>query len=182
MPTRRDILRAGLLLSGASLMPRWALADGSSNSRVRSPFLRPFAQELSIPPVVQPTAPFGTQRQVPPGAIFNQMRIREVQEKVHPDLPPTTLWGYQDANQPGTRIYPGHTFVGRQGQPRVVRFQNELPADHRGFGVPNMVVHRHGGNQASEDDGFPLDLFHPGASRDFVWTDHVEDERDVTQG
>jgi FtsP/CotA-like multicopper oxidase with cupredoxin domain len=171
-----------MLIGGASLLPKWARADGGGGNVPRSPFLRPFAQDLPVPPVVQPSAPFATQRQVPPGAVFNQMRIREVQEKVHPDLPPTTLWGYQDVNQPNTRIYPGHTFVGRQGQPRVVRFQNELPANHRGFGVPNMVVHRHGGNQASEDDGFPLDLFHPGESRDFVWTDHVEDDRDVTQG
>jgi FtsP/CotA-like multicopper oxidase with cupredoxin domain len=135
-------------------MPRWALAD-NGGQRFPSPFLRPFAQELPVPPVVQPSAP---------------------------DLPPTTVWGYQDANAPDAKIFPGNTFVGRQGTPRVVRFTNDLPGSHQGFGVPNMVVHRHGGNQASEDDGYPLDLFRPGESRDFVWPDHLEDERDVTQG
>ena len=184
MTTRRDFLRAGLLLGGASLMPRWALADngGSSTQRFPSPFLRPFAMELPIPPVVQPVPAFATRRQVLPGTVFHEMRIRERQQQYHPDLPPTTVWGYEDVNQPQSRNSPGHTFVGKQGTPRMVRFHNELPADHRGFGVPNMVVHRHGGNQESQDDGFPLDLFHPGEARDFSWTDHREDERDISQG
>jgi len=181
MPTRRDVLRAGLLLGGAALMPRWAMAD-SSAPQLPSPFLRPFALELPSPPVVQPMAPFATRRFVEPGTVFHEVRIRELQQQVHPDLPPTTVWGYQDASQTSTRISPGHTFVGRQGTPRIVRFHNDLPADHRGFGVPNTVIHRHGGNQASEDDGYPLDIFHPGEFRDFSWTDHVEDDRDVTQG
>jgi FtsP/CotA-like multicopper oxidase with cupredoxin domain len=184
MPSRRDVLRAGLLLGGASLLPRWAFADsGSTTSHpFPSPFLRPFAMELPIPPVVRPVPAFSTRRAVPPGSIFHELRARESQQQVHPDLPPTTVWGYEDVTQPGTRVSPGHTFVGRMGTPRVVRFHNELPASHRGFGVPNVVVHRHGGLQASEDDGFPLDLFRPGEQRDFVWPDITQHDRDATQG
>src|SRR5262249_11184573 len=154
-PTRRDVLRSGLLLGGAAMMPRWALADSGSfsNRPFPSPPLRPFAMELPSPPIVQPVPAFGTRRQVPPGAVFHHLQIRELQQQFHPALPPTTVWGYQDINQPNTRISPGHTFVGRQGTPRIVRYDNQLPADHRGFGVPNMSIHRHGGTQASEDDG-----------------------------
>jgi len=182
LPTRRDLLRAGLLLGGASLMPRWAMADGFTSRPFPSPPLRPFAMELPVPPLVQPVPAFATRRQVPAGAVYNHMVIRESQQQWHPDLPPATVWGYQDINQPGTRVSPGHTFVGRQGTPRVVRFDNGLPGGHSGFGVPNTAVHRHGGNQASEDDGFPADFFHPGESRDFVWPDTPEDEDGIGQG
>ena len=170
MPTRRDLLRAGLLLGGAALLPRWARADGGSQSDVLpSPFLRPFAAELPIPPIVREVPGFGTSRIVPPGAVFHDIRMREGQHRFHPDLPPATVWGYVDATQPGAPLTPGPTFVSRLGRPRVVRFRNELPANHRGFGVPNMTIHRHGGDQLSEDDGFPADFFHPGEFRDYVY-------------
>ena len=184
MPSRRDVLRAGLLLGGATLLPRWARADGSSSSSqpFPSPFLRPFAQELPIPPAVRAVAPFATRRVVPPGTVFNDLRMREGLHHYHPDLPPTTVWGYEDTSAPGAPITPGPTFVARSGIPRLVRFHNELPANHRGFGVPNQAVHRHGGVQASEDDGFPLDFFRPGESRDYFYPEfHREDPRE-TQG
>ena len=184
MPSRRDLLRAGLLLTGASLIPRWARADGGGfDSRpFPRPFLRPFALELPGPPVARAVPAFATRRLVPPGTVFHDLRVRETQQRLHPDLPPTTVWGYEDVNQPGARVTPGPTIVGFAGTPRLVRFRNELPADHRGFGVPNAVVHRHGGNQASEDDGFPTEFFRPGESRDYFYPDaHVEGPRE-TQG
>src|SRR5215831_16888151 len=88
--SRRDFLRAGLLVGGAALMPRWARADGGSDLP-RSPSLRPFAQELPQPPAVQPVAPFSTARPVPPGAVFNELHIREGLHRYHPDLPPATV-------------------------------------------------------------------------------------------
>ncbi|HEY6195086.1 MAG TPA: multicopper oxidase domain-containing protein [Candidatus Eisenbacteria bacterium] len=184
MPSRRDFLRASLLMGGAAMLPRWSFADGGSGDRpFPSPFLRPFALELPLPPVVRQAAPFSTRRFVPPGTVFHDIRGREAQQRVHPDLPPTTVWGYEDVNAPGAPVWPGVTIVGRAGTPRLVRFRNELPADHRGFGVPNLVVHRHGGVQLSEDDGFPTDIFRPGESRDFFWPDgRREGLRDETQG
>ena len=180
MSTRRVFLRNSALIGGAAMLPRLARADGGSGSdRARSPKLRPFVQELPSPPIVQSVPAFTTSRDVPPGAVFRELHIKEGQHRFHPDLPPAIVWGYQDVNQPNTPITPGPTFVSQAGTPELVRFDNQLPANHKGFGVPNCVIHRHGGLQASEDDGFPLDLFRPGESRDFVWPEtHPDDPRD----
>ena len=184
MPSRRDFLRASLLLGGATLVPRWSWADSGafSSSPFPSPFLRPFAQELPVPPVVRPAAAFATRRQVLPGTVFHDISIREGMHHYHPDLPPTTVWGYEDVNAPGAPITPGPTFVARSGTPLMVRFRNELPPDHRGFGVPNAVVHRHGGLQESQDDGFPLDFFRPGETRDYSWPEIQREGPRETQG
>ena len=49
------MLRAGLLAGGALFLPRWAQAEGggfgSALASFPSPFLRPFATELPLPPV-----------------------------------------------------------------------------------------------------------------------------------
>jgi FtsP/CotA-like multicopper oxidase with cupredoxin domain len=37
----------------------------------------------------------------------------------------------------------------------LVRFHNNLPKDHAGFGVPITTIHFHGGHQAARSDGFP---------------------------
>jgi len=178
--TRRDILRASLALGASALLPRWARADGGSFDgrsldKVRSPFLRPFAIEMPVPPVLQPVAPFGTSRFVGPNPRFHQLRVQEAPHTFHPDLPPSSVWGYVGDATNGNLVTPGPTLVTRVGQSAVVRVQNELPANHRGFGVPNMAMHRHGGFQASEDDGFPEDLFSPGQSRDYVYEGLRED-------
>jgi FtsP/CotA-like multicopper oxidase with cupredoxin domain len=47
-----------------------------------------------------------------------------------------------------------------------VRFRNELPADHVGFGIPSVITHLHNGHTASESDGFPLDFYGVGQHRD----------------
>src|SRR5262249_6461035 len=140
------------LIGSAAMLPRWARADGGGGSDLpRSPSLRPFVQELPSPPIVQPVPAFTTSRVVPPGAVFHELRVREGEHRFHPDLPPSIVWGYQDVNTPNAPLTPGPTFVSHAGTAQLVRFDNQLPANHRGFGVPNAVVHRHGGLQASED-------------------------------
>jgi FtsP/CotA-like multicopper oxidase with cupredoxin domain len=177
MHSRRDVLRASLLASGALLLPRWAYGKGedefisSASSRLfPSPFLRPFATDLPLPPVVRPANPFGTLRSVPMGSVYHEIRAREGMQQVHPDLPPTRVWGYEDVNGSGEgRLWPGPTFVSREGVPMLARFRNELDPGHVGFGVPTLAVHRHGGDQAPEDDGHPVDYFRPGEHRDYYW-------------
>ena len=182
--SRRDVLRAGLLASGSLLLPRWARADESlfSTAAFPSPFLRPFVAELPIPPIPRQAAPFATMRQVPAGAVYHEIRGRAGLHRYHPDLPLTSVWGYEDVNGAGgSPITPGPTFVSREGTPMVVRFRNELPPNHIGFGAPNMAIHRHGGEQSSEDDGYPTDLFRPGESRDYVWNEfqHFDEPRET---
>ena len=179
MLSRRDLLRAGLIATGGSLLiPRWARADAGAgfNAAVAfpSPYLRPFAQELPIPAVARPAAPFATLRNIAPNTAFYEIRVREGQQRYHPDLPPSTVWGYEDVNGPaGARLSPGPTFVSREGTPMLVRFRNELPRLHTGFGMPNLAVHRHGGDQAPEDDGHPEEFFRPGESKDYYYPEFI---------
>ena len=183
---RRFLKQMGLVAGAAAIMPRWVKASGDvfsarAGQPLTSPFLRPFVSDLPIPPVLQPLDPFSTNRDVPIGTQFHLMRIREAMHSFHPDLPATSVWGYVGERTDGNLMTPGPTLVTRVGVPTLVRFVNELPANHRGFGVPNMTVHRHGGFQASEDDGYPLDHFGPGTSRDYFYPEIPEEDPRETQ-
>ncbi len=37
----------------------------------------------------------------------------------------------------------------------MVRFYNELPKDHKGFGIPSLATHLHNSDAAAESDGYP---------------------------
>jgi spore coat protein A len=81
-------------------------------------------------------------------------------QKVHRDLPPTTLWGYSGS-------WPGPTIEVRRGQPFSVSWVNRLPRrpflplDFTVHGeeetVPPVraVVHLHGAQALPEYDGYP---------------------------
>src|SRR5215468_5635925 len=64
--TRRDMLKLGIAVGGAAVLPgRRLLADGGGGSNLGpSPRTRPFVVELlpgrGLPPVAQPVAPFPT--------------------------------------------------------------------------------------------------------------------------
>src|SRR5262245_38294713 len=167
---RREFLKfgsaglAGLTLGGtggALVSVRRARAD-DDNQLPASPPTTPFVQELPIAPLHLPVAPFTTRCSTSSAPLFYNVHIQERPHSFHPQLPDNLIWGYNG-------ITPGPTFHALIGQPNVVRFFNDPPANHTGFGVPNTVVHRHGGFQASEDDGFPIDFFTPGSFRDFCW-------------
>ncbi|MDT4826937.1 Cell division protein FtsP [compost metagenome] len=67
------------------------------------------------------------------------------------------IWGFQ-GNGPDTTT-PGPVIFARYGQPIVVRIRNRLPADHQGFGSPEISTHLHNAHTASESDGFPGDFY-----------------------
>lgn len=75
-----------------------------------------------------------------------------------PAYPPPPLWGFRGDREVTA---PGPVRVGHYGRPMVVRFRNELPQDHQGFGSAENSVHLHNGHTASESDGFPADFISP---------------------
>jgi FtsP/CotA-like multicopper oxidase with cupredoxin domain len=89
------------------------------------------------------------------------MRIQERKQKFHPTIPPTTVWGFDG-------VFPGPTFKARYGRPNLVRFYNELPSNHVGFGIPSTTIHLHNGHTASESDGNPSNFFDSGT----CWDNH----------
>ena len=106
---------------------------------------------------------------LPANTNFFLIPERQATHRFHMDLPQTSVWGYN-----GT--VPGPTFIARSETPFLIRFVNELPEnDPVGIGEPITAIHRHGGFQAPEDDGYPLDTFcgpspgHPAESRDYYF-------------
>jgi len=144
--TRKDLLKAGM--AGAVLL--WPLgkgieaAIGPNEIDIESPPVTPFTLPLKIPPVISPVATVGT-------TDFFEVENRLARVEIIPGLA-TTVFSYN-----GT--VPGPTFITRKGRRQVVRHTNRL--------LESITVHRHGGDQAPEDDGHPIDLVPPGASKDY---------------
>lgn len=144
--------------------------DGTPCSPLPCPLvLVPFVDALPIPPVAQPTS--GT----PGGAATYTLAVRQALQRLHRDLPLTTIWGYNGS-------FPGPTIEARRDQPVTVTWVNDLrdalgqlltthylPVDQCLHGpdmtgsVPLTVTHLHGAKVAPQFDGYPEDAFPPGA-------------------
>jgi spore coat protein A len=147
------------------------LIPGGRSAAVTSDFppLEPFVDPLPIPPVLPPRTG------VIPGGHFYEVRMLEFKQKLHRDLPATTLWGYEG-------MYPGPTIRAVRNVPVFVRWVNALRdlatgalrtthilpidlclhgPDHFG-NVPHTVVHLHGGRMPPDSDGHPNATIVPG--------------------
>jgi spore coat protein A len=114
------------------------------------PLMPSYVDPLPIPPVIRPSH----------NGLPLQVRMREFRQKVHRDLRPTKLWGYNG-------MWPGPTFEVRKGQPLSVEWINQLPTKHflpidttihgSEEGVPQVrtAVHVHGAQVLPESDGYP---------------------------
>lgn len=132
--------------------------------------LTPFVDALPIPPIAMPVegGSGGTGHYV--------MAIQEFGQKLHRDLPTTTVWGVNGS-------YPGPTFLATRGLPVTVLWSNDLrdstgtfrtnhylAVDHCLHGphlegdTARTVIHLHGGKVAPESDGYPEDTLLPGES------------------
>jgi FtsP/CotA-like multicopper oxidase with cupredoxin domain len=142
-----------------------------------SPGTTPFVQALPIPPIARPRkfSPVPTQSaniaagEAPradhqrwseflPQDLY-EFTLTPALHTFHPDMAPTYVWTYNG-------IYPGPTIIGQYGIPSLVRFHNNLPVDHTGFGSNTHTTHLHNGHTASESDGFAGDFWGPGFFKD----------------
>jgi spore coat protein A, manganese oxidase len=115
--------------------------------------LTKFVDTLPIPRTIAPVGIVG-------GVPLFDVNMRPFQQKLHRDLPPTPLWGYDGR-------FPGPTFQVRRGRPIAVRWRNSLPATHMFQVAPTIhgaepptpevrtVVHLHGAKVLPESDGYP---------------------------
>lgn len=116
---------------------------------------------------------------MPNAGMMNQYRIamKQFAQKIHRDLPPTTLWGFgADGHHPSV---PGETIEARINTPVKVQWINDLPSthllagavDHTIYGAEQKfpevrtVVHLHGGANAPDSDGYPEDWYSPSGVR-----------------
>jgi spore coat protein A, manganese oxidase len=169
--SRRDLLRMGAY-AGAGMFAPAQLVRGQQMSmpssasphahstgatpavnpaQLQKPLhLTPYVDPLPIPPVIRPTSA---------GSPIS-IHMRSFRQKVHRDLPPSTLWGYNNS-------WPGPTFEVRRSQPLTVKWINELPLKHflpidttihgSEEGVPEVrtITHVHGAQVLPESDGYP---------------------------
>ena len=132
--------------------------------------LQHWVDPLPIPEVARSIGyrpdPENPSRQLP----FYRMAMRELRSKIHRDLPPTRVWGFNNSS-------PGPIFKTRSGQGLLVEWASELPAhhflpiDHTIHGAEadkpevRSVIHLHGGKTPPASDGYPEDWYVPGQSR-----------------
>ena len=149
--------RKFLKLMGGAASGVVALGSGGTFVRARRAeaqvTLTPFVDALPIPNGIRPGGTFD-------GDPLFQVTMQVFRQKLHRDLPPTTLWGYNGQ-------YPGPTFEARRGQPIAVRWMNNLPnrhmfpidntlhGDEAGQPAVRTVVHLHGHKVLPESDGYP---------------------------
>jgi len=133
--------------------------------------LAPFVDPLPVPGPLPPVS--GTVG----GAAYYEIAMRQVQQKLHRDLPLTTVWAYGAA-------FPGPVIEAAVNQPVTVKWINDLrdtngalrtnhflPVDTCLHGpdmagdAPRTVVHLHGGKVAQKDDGYPEETLLPGQAR-----------------
>ena len=124
----------------------------ASPRQVRSDVkLTRYVDALPIPPVIRSTGE--------PDQIID-IEMRQFHQKVHRDLPPTPLWGYNGS-------WPGPTIEAQSGKTLKINWVSKLPAthllpiDHTIHGAESTlpavrnVAHLHGACVLPDDDGYP---------------------------
>src|SRR5207248_8777705 len=168
----------GLLSTGSTLYHAEVLR-GDDFKLPKSPPTTPFVAPLPIMPTLgPPAAPLNPAptinanvqhgeapranhqlwAQYPPQE-FYELHVTETPHFFHPELPASLAWTFNN-------ITPGPTIYGTYGQPVLVRYHNDLPANHVGFGIPQVSVHLHNAHTASESDGYPGDFYNTGFFKD----------------
>jgi spore coat protein A len=125
------------------------------------------------------------------GVATYDIAMREVQQQLHSELPPTTVWGYGDG--PTGASYPGPTLEASTGNPITVNWINDLrdtsqpgdplrtdhylPVDtcpHGAVDSARTVVHLHGGHVPADMDGHPEATFLPGNQTTYVYPNNQD--------
>jgi spore coat protein A, manganese oxidase len=155
MLSRRRLLQRGLTTAAGLTLSKTVPAMQqamASPAQVRSGVrLTPYVDSLPLPPVIRATGK--------PGEII-EMEMGQFQQKVHRDLPPTTVWGYNGS-------WPGPTIEAQSGEPININWVSKLPTthllpiDHSIHGAESSlpavrnVAHLHGACAMPDDDGYP---------------------------
>ncbi|HUA18545.1 MAG TPA: multicopper oxidase [Bryobacteraceae bacterium] len=170
---RRTFLRCAAWLSAAGARPV------SAAPALNPDMLAKFVDPLPIPEVARPVGSRPLPDDPSIKAPYFRVPMRQLECKLHRDLPPTRLWCYGSSS-------PGPTFETRSRQPLFVEWPNQLPGkhflpiDHGLDGAepdkPEVrgVVHVHGAKAPPDSDGFPEDWYVPGKSRTYFYPNGQE--------
>jgi len=134
-----------------------------------------FVDPLPIPPVAKslgfrpfsPTLQAGKTPQPSQSLEYYRLTMRQVENRIHRDVPPTPMWSFGET-------VPGPTIEATSGQSLLIEWVNALPEKHflpidktlhgAGPGQPEVrtAVHVHGAKVPAQYDGFPEDWQVPG--------------------
>jgi spore coat protein A len=154
--TRRRFLQYGAG-AGAALTLPWVVGPGVAFATA-GPRLEKFVQPLPLP---------GNGIVVASGASGYSFTQVPISRQLHPQLPPTPLWAYDDGSGLGGQTGSfGLVLVAQKGTPIDVRYTNGLPSTYPAWIpvdtrlTPNgnqvkVMTHLHGGFVAGTSDGNP---------------------------
>ena len=186
MITRRSFLKYSAGASAALALP-WSVRQVFAAMPARS-LLTKYIQQLPVPGdgiVVASQMPSGSNHYA-----FTQI---EIARQLHPNLPPTPLWAYDDgsglAGQAGSF---GMAVVAQSGTPVTMNFTNNVPSHYPSWipvdpqltpfrnpdGTPQvrLMTHLHGGFVAADSDGNPAAtplLFKQGQTQNVLYTNQA---------
>src|SRR5271154_1328204 len=155
MLSRRRLLQSGLYTAAGVSFSKGVGAFGQAMASpvpVRSGVkLTRYVDPLTIPPVIRTSGEVGETVEI---------EMLQFQQKVHRDLPATTVWGYNGS-------WPGPTIEAQSGRTLNINWVSKLPTthllpiDHSIHGAESTlpqvrnVAHLHGACALPDDDGYP---------------------------
>jgi len=170
-PTRRRFLQYGLATSAALALPLTARRHLAAALPGGS--LAKFQEPLPVPGA-------GIVVATPNGTNQYSFTLREIARKLHPDLPPTPVWAYDDGSGLGGQAGSfGMALVAQSGTPLDVSYTSQLPEIYPDW-IPvdtrltplgkqvRTMAHLHGGFVAGDSDGNPAltpDGYGPGETQ-----------------
>jgi spore coat protein A len=181
---KRFLLLTLILLTAGAIV---AMGTPASAQFAQSPQLQKFAQPLRNLQVFDPNGipvavADGTRKWPGVTATHYTIDIGQFQDQLHPDLGPTTLWGFGQnfINNTNWTKHLGGVIVAQKGQPIQITFRNRLTDTGApgGIPLPNIIpvdttipgaeqaqnrtaVHAHGGYVPWISDGGPFDWWAP---------------------
>lgn len=167
-PSRREFIQIAAATGAAAMFP-WRPAYGYAQSSRLRKFVQPLrgAGGSGIPLATKDA--LGTAY----GVDHYSLEVASYTDQLHPDLPPTTLWGYADLN--GTHRHLGGAILARRNRPVQFTLTNKLPASHllavdttiegANLAQNRVSTHLHGGFVPWTSDGGPHAWFDPLGAR-----------------
>ena len=158
MVTRRSFLKCGAAVGTALALP-WTVRQAFAARPARS-LLTKYIQPLPVPGA-------GIVVATPSGINQYAFTQREIARQLHPHLPPTPFWAYDDGSGLGGQAGSfGMALVARRGTPINVNYTHALPFTYPDW-IPvdtrltplgdevRMMTHLHGAFVAGDSDGNP---------------------------
>lgn len=185
--TRREFLQRGGvaattgIVGGSSWAQTLSRSMNMSHKRAKTLDAMKLASFVDPLPLPELQKPQGRRASIVHGAsdaLYYPVHIREVESKLHRDLPPSRLWGYGATSAPVL-------FEAEKNEGVLIDWINDLPSKHFLPLDPPMhgmemdpptraITHLHGARVPSISDGYPEDWFGPGKNKLCYYPNHQD--------